>query len=187
MRIDTVLISVSFLKVQTGISGLTITDSLSLRLRKLVVVSDEDACNENGKTSTPPPPIPSTHSHYFYTLLIPSQKVTFPYLPVASLDFHSTFSTLVSYSLPSPPICFEVFPSYHKFWSPIKLESKALSSYFGIRLQQQHKDKNMLLKCLTVVHQSLMVRCFPYALDFSQSNNTFHGISVFFKHKWSWK
>ena len=37
-------------------------------------------------------------------------------------------------------------------------------------------------KCLAVVHKSQMVRCFPCALDFGQSNNTFYGISTFFKH-----
>ena len=27
-----------------------------------------------------------------------------------------------------------------------------------------------------------MVRCFPWALDFGQSNNTFYGISTFFEY-----
>ena len=52
-RTNTVLISVFLFKVLTEITGLTITDSLLLRLRKLplivlqVVISDEDACNQN--------------------------------------------------------------------------------------------------------------------------------------------
>ena len=42
-----------------------------------VVVSDEDVCNWNGKPSNPPSLIPSIYSHYFHTLLIPSQELTF--------------------------------------------------------------------------------------------------------------
>ena len=56
VRTDTVLISVFFLKVQTGITGLTITDSLA-QAPKIgvlqVVVSDEDPYNQNGKPSKP--------------------------------------------------------------------------------------------------------------------------------------
>ena len=48
-----------------------------------VVVSNEDACNRNGKLSSPPLIIPSTYCHYFHTLLIPSQELTFSWKPVA--------------------------------------------------------------------------------------------------------
>ena len=73
VRINTALISVFFLKVSTGITRLTITDSLSLRLRQVlvvllqVVVSDEDVCNQNGKPSNLPSPIPSNYYHHFHT------------------------------------------------------------------------------------------------------------------------
>ena len=52
VRIDTFLISPFFLKVWTAITGLTITDSLSLRLRKVVYC-------RYGKPSNPPFFIPS--------------------------------------------------------------------------------------------------------------------------------
>ena len=88
LRTNTVLISAFFLKVWTVITGLTITDSLSLRLRKFeVVVSDEVACNQNHKLSNPPSLSPSTYCHYFHTLLIPSQELTFPWEPAAYLIF----------------------------------------------------------------------------------------------------
>ena len=90
------------------ITGLTITDSLSLRLRK---VSDVDACNRNDKLFNPFSLIPSTYCHYFHTLLIPSQELTFPWKPVAQLGFHPKFSILVYYSCPSSPICLEAIPS----------------------------------------------------------------------------
>ena len=51
--------------------------------QKISAVSDEDACNQNGKPSNPSSPIPSTYCHYFHTLLIPSQELTFPYKPAA--------------------------------------------------------------------------------------------------------
>ena len=41
------------------------------------------------------------------------------------------------------------------------------------------------MKCFEVVYQSYMVRCFPCALDFTQSNNTFYGITAFFEHNFS--
>ena len=43
-----------------------------------VVVSDEDACDQDGKPSNPPSLILSTYCHYSYTLLIQSQEITFP-------------------------------------------------------------------------------------------------------------
>ena len=60
-----------FLEVWTAIIGLTITDSLSLRLRKLVYCR---CC----KPSNPPSFIPLNYCHYFHTLLIPPQELTFP-------------------------------------------------------------------------------------------------------------
>ena len=51
VRTDNSLISLFFLKVQESIAGLTVTDSLPL------VVSDEDACNQNEKPSSPPSPL----------------------------------------------------------------------------------------------------------------------------------
>ena len=44
---------------------------------------EDDACNRNDKPFNPPSPIPSTYCHYFHTLLIPSQKLTFLWKPVA--------------------------------------------------------------------------------------------------------
>ena len=57
VRTDTILHSFFFLKVWTGITGLTITNSLSL------VASDVDACNHNRKPSNPPSPLLSTYCH----------------------------------------------------------------------------------------------------------------------------
>ena len=48
-----------------------------------VVVSDEDACNQNGKPSNPPSLILLTYCRYFHTLLIPLQALTFSWRPVA--------------------------------------------------------------------------------------------------------
>ena len=44
-----------------------------------VVISDEYACNRNGKPSNPPSLIPSTYYYDFHTLL----KLIFPWKPVA--------------------------------------------------------------------------------------------------------
>ena len=73
---DTVLISLFFLKVWAVITGLAITNSLSLRFRKLVY------CRYN-KPSNPPSLIPSTYSHNFHILLIRPQEPTFPCNTVA--------------------------------------------------------------------------------------------------------
>ena len=71
------LISPFFLKVWTVIAGLTHnTDSLSIRLKKLIYSS----CD---KPSNPYPLIPSTYFHYFHIQLIPPQELTFPWKPVA--------------------------------------------------------------------------------------------------------
>ena len=64
VRTDIVLISPFVLKIWTVITGFTITDSLSLRLRKLVY------CRWD-KLSNPHSFRPSTYYHYFHTLLIP--------------------------------------------------------------------------------------------------------------------
>ena len=88
LRTNTVLISPFFLKVWTLITGLTITDSLSLRLRIFeVVVSDEVVCNQNHKLSNPPSLLASTYCNYFRTLLIPSQEPTFSWEPAVYLIF----------------------------------------------------------------------------------------------------
>ena len=88
MRTNTVLISPFFLKVWVVITGLTIADSLSLSLRIFeVVVSDEVACNRNHKLSNPRSFLPSTYCHYFPTLIIPSQELTFPWKLAAYLIF----------------------------------------------------------------------------------------------------
>ena len=84
---DIVLTCPFFLKVWTVITELTITDFLSLRLSKIgvlrvVVVSDEDACNPNGKSFNPPSLIRSAYCHYFHTPLGPSQELRFPWKPV---------------------------------------------------------------------------------------------------------
>ena len=88
MRTDTVLISPFFLKVWTVITGLTITDSLfgqalNIGVLQVVVSNEDDACNRNDKPFNPPSLIPSNYCHYFYTLLIPSQKLIFLWKPVA--------------------------------------------------------------------------------------------------------
>ena len=64
-------LSLFFLKVWAVITGLAITNSLSLRFRKLVY------CRYN-KPSNPPSLIPSTYSHNFHILLIRPQEPTFP-------------------------------------------------------------------------------------------------------------
>ena len=100
---------------------------------KMMKISDEDACNRNRKLSNSPSLILSTYCHYFHTLLIPSQELTFPLKPVASFNFHPKFSILIYYSCPSSPICLEII-SFH---SPIKMGSITLPLHFGIRPQQQ--------------------------------------------------
>ena len=83
VRTDTVLISTLYLKVWTVITGLTITDSSSFRLRKLIYCR----C---GKPSNPPSLIPSTYCHYFHTLLIPPQELTFPGNQLLNFSFTLT-------------------------------------------------------------------------------------------------
>ena len=85
---DIVWISPFFLKVWTVITGLTITDSLfgqalNIGVLQVVVSNEDDACNRNDKPFNPPSLIPSNYCHYFYTLLIPSQKLIFLWKPVA--------------------------------------------------------------------------------------------------------
>ena len=77
-----------------------------------VIVSDENIRNRNKKLSNPLSLITSTYCHYIQTLLIQSQELTFPWKPVASLDFHPKFSILIYYSCPSSPICLEIIPSH---------------------------------------------------------------------------
>ena len=74
-RNDTVLISPFFLKLWKVIAGLTVTDSLLLRLRKLVYCR----C---GKPSNPPSLVPSTYCRYLHTLLIPPQELILPLKPL---------------------------------------------------------------------------------------------------------
>ena len=47
--------------------------------------SDGDACKWNGKLFSPPSLIPQIYFHYFDTLPIPLQELTFPWKSVASL------------------------------------------------------------------------------------------------------
>ena len=65
MRTGTTLISRCFSEAWTGRRGLTIADSLSLRVRNFGIlqeaVSEEVACDQTGKPSTPPSSMPSTH------------------------------------------------------------------------------------------------------------------------------
>ena len=68
MRNDTILTSPFFLKI---------TKLVYCRKLVLGAVSDEDVCNWNGKPSDPPSLIPSNYCHYFHTLLIPPQELTF--------------------------------------------------------------------------------------------------------------
>ena len=76
------------------------------------VVSDENACNRNGKPSNPHSLIPSAYCHHFHSLLIPSQEHPFPLKSIASLDIHpKLFSILIYYSCLSPLICLEIVPS----------------------------------------------------------------------------
>ena len=76
VRTETVLMPPFFLEVWAAITVLTITDSLSLRLRKLVYCR----CR---KPSNPPSFIPLNYCHYFHTLLIPPQELTFPWKPIS--------------------------------------------------------------------------------------------------------
>ena len=62
--------------------GFLIAQAQKIGLLK-VAVSDEDACNRYDKPSNLPPLIHSTYYHYFYTLVIPSQELTFPWKQVA--------------------------------------------------------------------------------------------------------
>ena len=68
VRNDTILTSPFFLKI---------TKLVYCRKLVLGAVSDEDVCNWNGKPSNPPSLIPSNYCHYFHTLLIPPQELTF--------------------------------------------------------------------------------------------------------------
>ena len=47
-----------------------------------VLVSEEYACNQNGKPSSSPSLIPWTHIYFFQTLLTPSKENKLPYKPV---------------------------------------------------------------------------------------------------------
>ena len=60
-------------------SDTRITNSLLLGLRKLVYTV--------GVTSNPPALISYTYFHYVHTLLIPPKELSFPWKPVAKLDF----------------------------------------------------------------------------------------------------
>ena len=64
------------MRTDTVLTGLTIPDCDQPQAHKIgvlkVAVSDEDACNRNGKPSNLPSLIPSTYCHYFHTLLIKS-------------------------------------------------------------------------------------------------------------------
>ena len=68
---ETVLISPFLLNIWTVITGFTITDSSLLRLRELVYCR----C---GKTSNLSSLKPATYCHYFHTLLITPEELTFP-------------------------------------------------------------------------------------------------------------
>ena len=130
---------------------------------KMMKISDEDACNRNGKLSSSPCLIPSTYCHYFHTLLMPPRKLTFPWKPVASLNFHLKFSILIYYSCPSSPICLEILPSY----STIKIGSITLSLHFGIRSQQQaNKAKDLKICEYNIWQLSIKIRWWYASLAF---------------------
>ena len=83
----------------------------------LVEVPDKDACNLNGKPSNPPSLISLTYFHYFDTLLIPPQELTFSWKPVTPLGFYTEFwilYTILSLYYLSPPIYLEIDTSHHK-------------------------------------------------------------------------
>ena len=152
----------------------------------MMKISDKDACNRNGKLSSSPSLITSTYCHYFHTLQIPLQELAFSYKPGASHNFYPGFSIFIYYSCPSSPIWLEKILPY----GPIKIGSITLLLHFGIRAQQKPNNpkdsytnakRDMWTKCLTAVHQSYMVRCFPCTLDFGQGN-VFYGISAFFNN-----
>ena len=63
-------------EVWAVITGLTITNSLSLRFRKFI----HCRC---GKPTNPLSLVLSTYCHYFHILLIPPRELIFPYKPVA--------------------------------------------------------------------------------------------------------
>ena len=104
----------------TMITGLTITDFLSLnfykfgilQLMKRMKISDEDACSRNSKLFNSPSLIPPVYCHYFDTLLKPSQELTLPWKPVALLNFNPKFSILIYHSCSFSPMCLEIIPSY---------------------------------------------------------------------------
>ena len=89
---------------------------------KMMKISDEDDCNSKLSNSTYL--IPSTYCHYFHAPLTPSQDLTFPWKPFASL---TKFRILIYYSCPSSPISLEIIPSY----SAIKIESITLLLHSG--------------------------------------------------------
>ena len=76
LQFPTNLISSFYLEVWAVTTRLTISDSSSPRLRKLI----HCGC---GKPSSSPSFIPSTYFYYFHTLLIPLKELTFPWKPVS--------------------------------------------------------------------------------------------------------
>ena len=145
MRTDTVLIFVFFLEVQAGSQSLISYRSVSQNWCFTGSCLWWRCLQSKWKT---------IKSIFFHTLLVRSQELSFSYKAVASVDFYSKFSIFIYYSRPSRPIYFEMLSSYHRIWSPIRLESKTVPFHFGISLQQQHKHKHMWLKCLPDLHQS---------------------------------
>ena len=131
-RIDTILISLFFLQVQTVIIGLTIPDFLLLRVRKLMYCRQWflmkmlaiRAENQPIHILQYPPPIVITS------------------IPFHRKNSHTSINQLLSlililnFSL----IYYHIFtgaPSYHSIQSSIKIGCKMLPSHFGIMPQQQ--------------------------------------------------
>ena len=119
-----VLISPFFLKVWTAIAGLTVHITQAQKIGMLqAVVSDEDACNWNGKPSNPPFLIPSIQS-LIHTLQIPSQDLAF--LDLFKLIF--ILNLAFSYSIHAP-----LYPSINFFYISL-LKSLNLVLFSGTKL-----------------------------------------------------
>ena len=104
VRNDTDLISPFFLKVWTVIMGLTITDSSSLRLRKLVYSRKQSVMFAIGMSNYPIEPLNLLSLHPYPTTHTPL-KIS------CLLEFHPKFNILIYYSYPSPPICLKIISS----------------------------------------------------------------------------
>ena len=106
-----------------------------------VVVTDEEAYDQNGKLPNAPSLILSNYYHSFHTLLIPLQNLTSFWKPVG-------FSIFIHYTCSTSP-CLEILTSCHRIQSSTKPSSNTHPSHFGIRTNNNPKtrytkNRNML-------------------------------------------